>query len=307
MNYNDILKHIEDLCNNSTLNFNEKFNKLEREFSKSDFNDILNILDFVGIIPEFFNHDSTEEKLFSKFTDSLLARAISFLNIESRVLDARGDSADVLGKTSEYIIIGDAKAFRMSRTAKNQKDYKVTALNQWRTQKEYKADYAVLVAPFYQYPSTSSQIYSQAIRLNVTLLSYTHLKYLLIHNETLKKKSLKPIWEVAKSLRDLDSKSRKKAKLYWKKINQTIIKLTETDNKEFNKSKQLLKENLISKEKIEVGYWESVKENEENRVSHLSHEAALNELKALTKIESNKKIKVIEKTAKTDLDGFFII
>jgi hypothetical protein len=38
----------------------------------------------------------------------------------------RADSADVEGATKDYTIVGDAKAFRLSRTAKNQKDFKVT-------------------------------------------------------------------------------------------------------------------------------------------------------------------------------------
>ena len=38
----------------------------------------------------------------------------------------------------------------------------------------------MLVAPLMQYPTSKSQIYEQAIKRNVTLLSYTHLHFLLI-------------------------------------------------------------------------------------------------------------------------------
>ncbi len=76
-----------------------------------------------GIIPERFDHDSSEEKLWAKYCDILLAHTWTHLAIPAEVLRARGDSADVFGRTSAYTVVGDAKAFRLSRTAKNQKDF----------------------------------------------------------------------------------------------------------------------------------------------------------------------------------------
>ena len=71
------------------------------------------------------------------------------------------------------------KAFRLSRTAKNQKDFKVEALSKWRKDK----DFACFICPLYQYPKNTSQIYRQAIERNVTLLSYIHLVYMLLTEE----------------------------------------------------------------------------------------------------------------------------
>jgi uncharacterized protein YydD (DUF2326 family) len=85
---------------------------------------------------------------------------LNFLGIETIVLGARGNSADVFGKTKNYTIVGDAKTFRLSRTAKNQKDFKVSALDTWRRENNY----AVLVAPLMQYPTKKSQIYEQAVK-----------------------------------------------------------------------------------------------------------------------------------------------
>ncbi len=102
-----------------------------------------------GIIPERYAHDSSEEKLWAKYCDILLCQTFNMLGIKSKVIRVRGDSADVLGVTSSYSIVADAKAFRLSRTAKNQKDFKIAALDDWRKEKTY----ACLVAPLYQYPS----------------------------------------------------------------------------------------------------------------------------------------------------------
>lgn len=146
-----------------------------------------------GVIPEQFAHDSSHEKLWAKYCDIRLKRCFNSLDIPSEVIRVRGDSADVRGVSREYSIIADAKAFRLSRTAKNQKDFKITALDDWRRRDTY----ACLVAPLYQYPSRSSQIYLQAEQRNVTLLSYVHMKYLLDHSPI---QSIELLWNTAGDL-----------------------------------------------------------------------------------------------------------
>lgn len=130
-----------------------------------------------GIIPERFAPDSSEEKLWAKYCDIVLSQALLALGINAAVLRTRGNSADVFGSTSDYTIVADAKAFRLSRTAKNQKDFKVSALDDWRRDDTY----ALLVGPLLQYPNTRSQIYTQAIQRNVTLLAYEHMWMLLAY------------------------------------------------------------------------------------------------------------------------------
>jgi type II restriction enzyme len=117
-----------------------------------------------GVIPESFGHDSTEEKLYSKYTDVLLERALTAMGLKCVVVVERAGRADVEGEAADYSIVGDAKVFRLSRTAKNQKDFKVAALSGWRGKKTY----ALLVGPLYQFPPKNSQIYEQAIRQKVT-------------------------------------------------------------------------------------------------------------------------------------------
>ncbi len=68
-----------------------------------------------GVIPEEFDHDSSEEKLWAKYCDILLKHALGFLGIPTQVIRTRGNSADVRGETDTYSLVGDAKAFRLSR------------------------------------------------------------------------------------------------------------------------------------------------------------------------------------------------
>lgn len=95
--------------------------------------EFLEHLDYAGVIPESFAHDSTEEKLFAKYCDWRLAESLRMLGMKAAVLTQRADAADVEAVVSgDYSMVGDAKAFRLSRTANNQKDFKVVSLNLWR-------------------------------------------------------------------------------------------------------------------------------------------------------------------------------
>ena len=167
-----------NLCND-LQDFSRKSQKIDDFINSLPKNEIINLLFHIGIIPERIAHDSSAEKLFSKASDSLLSRTFKELGLKSTVLTERADSADVLAKSDlhNYTLVADAKAFRLSRTAKNQKDFKVEALSNWRKDN----DYAILSSPYFQYPTTSSQIYQQSLNKNVCLLSWEHLILSLIH------------------------------------------------------------------------------------------------------------------------------
>lgn len=128
-----------------------------------------------GAVPERYGPDSTQEKLYSKYTDAVVSETFSTMGLNSVVISTRADSADVQARGAEFSLVADAKVFRLSRTAKNQKDFKIQALDGWRGG----LDYAVLVCPIYQMPTRSSQIYYQAIARNVCIMSYSHLAALV--------------------------------------------------------------------------------------------------------------------------------
>lgn len=121
----------------------DAFDFLERELASIAPAELRNELLNCGIIPERFGHDSSEEKLWAKYCDIILNISFNVLDIESEVIRVRGDSADIRGIAAQYSIVADAKAFRLSRTAKNQKDFKIASLDDWRRENTY----ACLVAP----------------------------------------------------------------------------------------------------------------------------------------------------------------
>ncbi|MBQ3646656.1 MAG: HindIII family type II restriction endonuclease [Synergistaceae bacterium] len=192
--FNEILAIIN---NSADKNFEEVCQSLnECVLSDKSFIDTLRE---IGTIPECIAHDSTEEKLFSKASDSVLARAFIELGLKSSVFQERGDSADVLAESKifGYTFVADAKAFRLSRTAKNQKDFKISALSAWRKDN----DYAVLCSPYFHYPVKNSQIYSQALENNVCLISWEHLIFMIEHKiKESKKINLSEIWNFSNNL-----------------------------------------------------------------------------------------------------------
>jgi hypothetical protein len=149
--------------------------RLRGEVAKDGVRAVVEHLYLCGAIPEGLEHDSTEEKVYSKYTDALLTVAFEVMGLDSATLEERADSADVKVEATKYSFVADAKAFRLSRTAKNQKDFKIESMDKWRGD----CDHALVVAPIVQLPTGRSQIYEQAIRRGVCLLGYTHVRVLL--------------------------------------------------------------------------------------------------------------------------------
>lgn len=148
--------------------------ELIAEFDRDGISALLDHLHLCGSIPEHYRHDSSEEKLYSKYTDILLAATLRYIGLSSLVLPERADSADVEAVAENYSLVADAKTFRISRTAKNQKDFKIEALHGWKRGKPH----AMVVCPIYQLPTRRSQIYQQAIAQGVCIFTYSHMAVL---------------------------------------------------------------------------------------------------------------------------------
>ena len=268
----------------------DAFDILEKHLAKTTRKQLSkNVID-CGILPEVFAHDSSEEKLWAKYSDILLATALGFMEIPSEVLRARGNAADVFGKSKAYSIVGDAKTFRLSRTAKNQKDFKVTALDDWRKANNY----AILAAPLIQYPKRKSQIYAQAIERNVTLLSYTHLSFLLDFH---KGQDLKPLWEIGNNLRNsLNKKDHQNSKVYWHELDKAICLIVGKKIQDLQKYKVLEIEKTKEIGDEGIVYWQSkIKEYNE-----LPKDEAIRLLIKAEKIE--EKITTIQRAININLE-----
>jgi HindIII restriction endonuclease len=262
-------------------NDTEKLEKeLEAEIKKNGNSSLIDHLRLCGNIPESYGHDTSEEKLYSKYTDCLLSLAYTALGLKSLVLKERADAADVEAFAKDYSFVADAKAFRLSRTAKNQKDFKVQAMHGWKRGKPY----AMVVCPIYQLPTSSSQIYQQATTQNVCIFTYSHLALLLSYSEvegqTKAQQLLKKIFETIQALNPS-----KNATDYWLAINKVILS--------FSKKIQPLWdiEKGVATESIAVAKEEALTflAQEREKIMRMSHKEALKELIKVHKFESRIK------------------
>ncbi len=274
------VEEIRKLSGNFVNDTDKLEKELEAEIKKNGISSLVDHLRLCGNIPESYGHDTSEEKLYSKYTDTLLSLAYKSLGLKSLVLKERADAADVEAFAKDYSFVADAKAFRLSRTAKNQKDFKVQAMHGWKRGKPY----AMVVCPIYQLPTTSSQIYQQATTQNVCIFTYSHLALLLSYSQKDGKAKaqqlLKKIFETVKALNPS-----KNATDYWLAINSVILS--------FSKAIEPLWiiEKGVATESIAISKDEALTflAQEREKIMRMSHKEALKELIKVHKIESRIK------------------
>jgi hypothetical protein len=192
--------------------------QVAQEIKRHGITTLLGHLRLCGAIPESYGHDSSEEKLYSKYTDVVIHEAYTAMGLTSVVLKERADVADVECVCADYGFVADAKAFRLSRTAKNQKDFKVQALDGWKHGKPF----AMVVCPVYQLPSRNSQIYQQAAARSVCICTYTHLAVLVRYAESIGQSNaiglLHHVFKVVEAMNPS-----KDAGAYWQVVNRAFL------------------------------------------------------------------------------------
>lgn len=262
-------------------NFGEDSSRLETELTtevKSEgFGALIDHLRLCGDIPESYGHDSSEEKLYSKYTDSLLSETYKAMGFKSLVLKERADAADVEAFAKNFSFVADAKAFRLSRTAKNQKDFKVQAMDGWKRGKPF----AMVVCPIYQLPNKSSQIYEQATVRNVCVFTYSHLAMLATFGASEgNEKSEELLEQVFKAIPALNPS--KDASQYWAAINRTMLAFSKVMNELWSIEKLAAVESIAAAKNEALTFL--AKERE--KIMRMSHDEALKELIKVHKIES---------------------
>lgn len=279
--FHNLLEIIDDL---SSSDFGIATLEVRKYIDSCDLEAFFDILMQIGIIPESIELDSTQEKLFSKSSDAVLSRAFREIGLKSTVLKERADSADVLAESifHGYTLVADAKAFRLSRTAKNQKDFKVTALSGWRND----SDYAVLCSPYFQYPTNTSQIYAQAVDNNVCLLSWEHLIFLIKHGiKETPSLNLRYLWNISDDYAEHCVVSKKK-KNFVPIVDKAVQELGGNPFKDFLFE---CKDCISSRASEETDFWK----NEIIRINNYTKEQAIEELIKTKKID--EKIAQIQK------------
>jgi type II restriction enzyme len=212
----------------------------------------------------------------------LLSLAYKTLGLKSIVLKERADAADVETFAKDYSFVADAKAFRLSRTAKNQKDFKIQAMHGWKRGKPY----AMVVCPIYQLPSSASQIYQQATSQNICIFTYSHLALLLAFSKSVSKAKARQLLEkIFKSIPALNPS--KNATDYWLSINKTMLSFSKKVEPLWNSEKEAATQSISIAKEEALAFLAQERE----KIMRMSYNEALKELIKVYKIES--KIKTI--------------
>ena len=251
--------------------------EINEEVEKDGLESLIGHLRLCGAIPESYKHDSSEEKLYSKYTDVVLSKSFESLGLRSAVLTERADVADVECVAPDYSFVADAKAFRLSRTAKNQKDFKVQAMDNWKHGKPY----AMVVCPIYQLPTRQSQIYKQAIDRSVCVFSYTHLAVLVRHASIKGEEVAIPLLHSIFDEVNLINPS-KDASVYWRALNSLMLHQGSEMANLWNEEK------IASSESIEQAKNEALQylASERQRIMSLSKEDAIQEVLKTQKLDN---------------------
>lgn len=262
-------------------NFGADAQRLESEINAELKKDgVSRLLDHVrtcGTLPEDYGHDSSEEKLYSKYTDILLAASFAQIGLKSLVVRERADAADVEAVGPDYSFVADAKAFRLSRTAKNQKDFKVEAMHSWKRAHRY----AVVVCPLYQLPARSSQIYFQATSRDVLILSYSHLAVLIRAAEYVKKdKPIELLHSIFKTVAEINPS--KDAIAFWTAINRRFIDFDKSIAQLYREEREALSESIKVAKEEGLNFLSA----ERKRIMEMSHQEAIRQLIAAHNIDS---------------------
>ena len=269
-----------ELSDCSSLSFPDATQRLQERIYALDRAHTIQLVSQIGSIPEDIGHDSTEEKLYAKVSDILLPKSLIEMNLEATVLTQRADCADVVAQSHyhRYSLVGDAKAFRLSRTARNAKDYKVNSMAIWKGDSEY----AVLVCPYFQYPKSNSQIYKEALSGNIALFSWEYLYILL--KEGIRESSsinLSALWNQSGIISKTTTVSNSKS-CFLNQQNQNISKILKITPEKFYEYFNSVKDLIVERGNTEIQYYEQ----EIERVKQLNREEAIAELLRNLKLES---------------------
>ena len=251
--------------------------EISKEVDRGCITPLLGHLRLCGAIPEGYGHDSSEEKLYSKYTDIIIHKSFTAVGLTSLVLKERADVADVECVCEDYGFVADAKAFRLSRTAKNQKDFKVEAMDGWKHGKPF----AMLVCPVYQLPPRTSQIYQQAAARSVCIYSYTHLAVLVRYAEAVDpSRAISLLQDVFKTVETMNPS--KDAGAYWHAVNGTLLGAGR------NIADIWREEKIASVESVQVAKEEALSylARERERIMKLSRKEAIQEVLMSRKLEN---------------------
>ncbi|MCQ2352197.1 MAG: HindIII family type II restriction endonuclease [Victivallaceae bacterium] len=209
----------------------EFLQKIDKEMHQQRFEDLLIIS---GFIPDLYPSDSSEETLFSKLVECLVAEWARRMGFLGEIIKQKASYEDIRITIGKNVVVCDAKSFRLGRSqqAPNAKDFlKLEDIRKWMDR--YPASIGGLVtypckhewtgkSDIYQYCSTKDA--------PTVMLPYKYLAFLLHNKSSYDTSDLIQLWDYArifpnKLTKDMPGGNRV---AYWKQIDKEIVRITKT-------------------------------------------------------------------------------
>lgn len=183
-----------------------------------------------GYIPEFYQPDSSQETLYSKLIESLVcewAKRIGFT--DTYLQTQKSNKEDITIKQGEYVIVCDAKSFRLGRSqaAPNVKDtIKKQAYTTWLDQYTCDKVGGLVTFPSLHDWKRGSEAYSYFTEGNpaIMMLFYEHMAYMLA-----KKIPYIRVIEFLKNYPNIFPKPSKERNVYWNGVEHNLLATTQEE------------------------------------------------------------------------------
>ena len=262
-------------------NYVAGFQQLELELAKEveqlGTDVLLSHIRLCGVAPECFPRGSGAERLYRKYADAVIHEAFKALGLDSRTHNRPGDAPGVECACDQFSFVAESAVFRMSRVARNQKDFDLHAIHRWKQGRPF----GMLTAPINQLPFRLGQIYRDAATLPILVCSYSHLAVLVRYAQrTAYAKAPALLHEAFLMVRGIPPA--KSAVSYWRALNRTFLGADA-------KLRSLWREEKIAlQESIRLGRAEALRFLDEERqgILELSRQEAIDEVLSWRKLDS---------------------
>lgn len=210
---------------------NEFMRYLHQEYTDED---LCMLLVCAGFIPDLYDSDSSEETLFSKLMEVLVAEWANRMGYKAQFLKEKSSYEDVMFLIAGKVVVCDAKSFRLGRSqaAPNVKDFlKLEDIRKWLSRYDNNNRLGGMVT----YPDThewargsDAYLYCSTKDCPTVMLPYIYLALLLHFKNRFDTDDLAELWDYDRLFpKTLPKKSEEgNRKLYWNVVDNELIRIT---------------------------------------------------------------------------------
>lgn len=247
--------------------------KLKNEYSDQE---LCKLITCAGFIPDLYESDSSEETLYTKLLEVLVAEWGNRMGYNAHYVKEKSSYEDVNMIIGGKIVVCDAKSFRLGRSqmAPNVKDFlKLEDVRKWLNRYEEKLGGLITYPDTHEWTKGSdAYLYCSTKDCPTVMLPYIYLSLLLNFKDHFDTSTLAELWQYERLFpKPLPKKSKTgNRKLYWDVIDKELIRIMGITDSEF--TSYLKKCKSLQSKCIKKNY-DLIKEYKSNIVKEIKLEA----------------------------------